>query len=90
MFKILYVLRSPDSGTGGGDPNYETLLAKIGDLETRLAAVETENSNLKKQNEQIMSFNRQLLDRQPGNNSGNNDNNDGKAKEELDKYLKGE
>ena len=89
MFKFLYVLRSPESGSGGGDANMDTLLNKISDLEIRIKNVEDENATLKKQNEQIMSFNRQLLDRQPGVVKSN-DKSDDEAKKELDKYLKGE
>lgn len=89
MFRLLYVLRSPDSGTGGSSPTVEVLLEKITVLEDRLNKIESENVELKKQNEEIKSFNRQLLDRQPGN-LGSVPQADDKAKQELDKFLKGE
>lgn len=89
MVRLLYILKSPDSGTGGDD-NMKTLLDKIEALETRMKSLEVENSNLKKANEQIVSLNRQLLDRTPTSNNTNTSTPDDSAKTELDKYLKGE
>lgn len=66
----------------------ETLLEKINELETKITTLEEANNKLKVDNDEIKAFNRQLLNR-PGKKVEQGGNDD-KAKELMDKYLKGE